>query len=482
MLTLEDPNLLHDRLYLEGQWVGGDLAVNDVRNPATGARVGGARAGGAAEALLAIDAAARALPAWKARPAVERAELLRALHALLVAHRGDLARLLTAEQGKPLAEAETELASSAAYILWFAEEARRAYGDVVPSPWPHRRILVTREAVGVVAAITPWNFPSSMIARKLGAALAAGCTFVLKPAPQTPLSALAWGELCHRAGVPAGVFNCVTGAAEPIGAAMLDSPLVDKLTFTGSTAVGRMLASRAAGSMKRVSTELGGNAPFIVFDDADLDAAVDGLIASKYRNSGQTCISANRVLVQRACHDAFVERLVHRSRALRLGDGSEPGVEQGPLIDAAAVAKAGRLVCEALSEGARLLTGGGVHALGGTFFEPTVLADVTPDMAITREELFGPIAPLITFNSDEEAIAIANDTPHGLAAYFYTGDIGRALRVSEQLRAGMIGVNAGLITTEVAPFGGVGQSGIGREGGRQGLDDYLNTKYLCIGL
>ncbi len=480
MLTLEDPSLLRDRLYIEGQWVGGDLAVDDIRNPATGARVGGVRAGGAAEALLAIDAAARALPAWKARPAAERAELLRALHALLVAHRCDLARLLTAEQGKPLAEAETELASSAAYILWFAEEARRAYGDVVPSPWPHRRILVTREAVGVVAAITPWNFPSSMIARKLGAALAAGCTLVLKPAPQTPLSALAWGELCDRAGVPPGVFNCVTGAAKTIGEAMLASPLVDKLTFTGSTAVGRMLASRAAASMKRVSMELGGNAPFIVFDDADLDAAIDGLMGSKYRNSGQTCICANRVLVQHGCHEEFARRIVERSRALCLGDGSEPGIDQGPLIDQAAVTKANRLVQSALDEGARLLTGGKVHALGGSFFEPTVLAEVTPAMAITREELFAPIAPLIPFGSEEEAIAIANNTPHGLAAYVYTRDLGRATRVPEQLRAGLIGVNAGLITTEVAPFGGIGQSGVGREGGHQGLDDYLNTKYLCI--
>lgn len=482
MLQLKDSALLRDRLYIDGQWLAADLPADEIRNPATGARIGTVPAGGAAEARLAIDAAARALPAWKACTAAGRAETLRRLHALLVAHRADLARLLTAEQGKPLAEAETEIASSAAYILWFAEEARRAYGEVVPSPWPGRRILVTREAVGVVAAITPWNFPSSMIARKLGPALAAGCTIVVKPAPQTPLSALAWAELCDRAGVPPGVFNCVTGLAAPIGDAMLDSPLVDKLTFTGSTAVGRMLAARAAGSMKRVSMELGGNAPFIIFADADLDAAVEGVIGCKYRNSGQTCISANRVLVQRACHDEFAGRLVARSRALRLGDGGEPGIEQGPLIDSGAVAKASRLVRSAVDEGARLLTGGKVHALGGTFFEPTVLADVTPHMAITREELFGPIAPLIPFDSEDEAIALANDTPHGLAAYFYTRDLGQAVRVSERLRAGIVGVNAGLITTEVAPFGGIGQSGMGREGGRQGLDDYLATKYLCIGI
>jgi succinate-semialdehyde dehydrogenase/glutarate-semialdehyde dehydrogenase len=480
-LSLRDPSLLVESCLIGGRWHCTGARYEAVSDPASGEIIASVPVAGAADALEAVEAANAAFPGWRARTASERAVLLRRLAALLEENREDLALILTREQGKPLAEARGEISMSAAYILWFAEEARRVYGDVVPSPWPDRRILVTKEPVGVVAAITPWNFPSSMIARKLGPALAAGCTIVIKPAPQTPLSGIAWGVLCERAGIPDGVVNILTGPAAEIGPVLTQSPLVRKLSFTGSTGVGKLLLSQAAGTVKRVSMELGGNAPFIVFDDADLDKAVEGAIASKFRNAGQTCVCTNRFLVQEGIHDAFVERLAARVAALKVGSGLEPGVHQGPLIDDKALEKVQRHISDALAKGATVVTGGRQHELGKNFFMPTVLSGVATNMDVAREETFGPLAPVFKFADEADAIRMANDTEYGLACYFYTRDLARAFRLSEALEYGIVGVNEGLVTTEVAPFGGVKESGVGREGSRLGIDEYLNTKYVCLG-
>jgi succinate-semialdehyde dehydrogenase len=481
---LKRPDLFRSAILIGGEWVkdssaGEPIAVVD---PATGRLLGTVPNAGRAETARAIEAADAAFPAWREKTAAERADHLRRLAQLITDNKEDLARILTAEQGKPLAEARGEVGMSAAYVQWFAEEGRRIYGDVIPSPWQNRRILITKDPVGVVGAITPWNFPSSMIARKLGAALAAGCTIVIKPASQTPYSALAWGVLCEEAGIPAGVVNILTGAARQIGAELTSNPLVKKITFTGSTEVGKQLAEQAARTMKKVSMELGGNAPFIVFDDADLDRAVEGAMVAKYRNAGQTCVCTNRFLVQEGIYDAFAERLARASAAMKVGNGFEEGVVQGPLIDERAVAKVEEHIADALAKGGRLLTGGRRHqGLGGNFFEPTVIADATPAMAVAREETFGPLAPLFRFRDEAEAVRLANDTEYGLACYFYTRDLGRAFRVSEALEYGLVGINEGLITTEVAPFGGVKESGVGREGSKYGIDDYVNIKYVCVG-
>ena len=480
-LSLKNPALLVQANYIGGQWIAAGDHGTPVIDPSTGDRIAKVPNVGAAEARAAIEAAHAAFAEWRATTASERATLLRRLAALVTENTEDLARILTAEQGKPLREARAEVGMSAAYIQWFAEEGRRTYGDIVPSPWKDHRILVTKEPVGVVAAITPWNFPSSMIARKLGPALAAGCTIVIKPAPQTPLSALAWGVLCEAAGIPAGVVNIVTGDAQAIGGELTSHPKVRKITFTGSTAVGKLLLGQAARTVKKVSMELGGNAPFIVFDDADIDAAVKGAVAAKYRNSGQTCVCTNRLLVQDGIYDKFAQRLAEAVSALKVGDGFDADVDNGPLINAAAVDKVESHLRDASSKGARIVTGGKRHALGGTFFEPTVLVDATPEMAVASEETFGPIAPLFRFKTEAEAIHMANATEFGLAAYLYTQDLGRIFRMSSALEYGMVGINEALITTEVAPFGGVKESGLGREGSYQGIEDYLDTKYLCIG-
>ena len=481
-VALKNASLWRTANLIGGRWVTAEgrepISVTD---PATSVHLATVPNCGREEVASAIKAAAEAFPAWRAKTAAERADLLRRLHALILENQDDLARMLTLEQGKPLAEARGEVGMSAAYILWFAEEARRIYGDIIPSPWQNRRILVTKEPVGVVGAITPWNFPSSMIARKLGPALAAGCTMVIKPASQTPLSGLAWGALCEQAGIPAGVVNIVTGSAREIGAELTSNPVVKKITFTGSTEVGKALMAQAAGTMKKVSMELGGNAPFIVFDDADLDAAVAGAMIAKYRNAGQTCVCTNRFLVQDGIYDAFARKLAEASAALKVGNGLEAGVQQGPLIDGNAVSKVEEHIADAVEKGARIVTGGRRHALGGTFFEPTVLADVRPSMLVAREETFGPLAPLFRFSTEDEAVRLANDTEYGLACYFYTRDLGRAFRVSEGLEYGLVGVNEGLITTEVAPFGGVKESGMGREGSRYGIEDYVSVKYICMG-
>ena len=481
-LQLQDPALLRDACLIGGEWVAaGDGATREVLNPATGACIGTVPHAGSAETRHAIAAAHTAFPAWAARTAAERAGALKCWHALLLQHQEDLGRLMTAEQGKPLAEARGEITYAASFLEWFAEEARRMYGDVIPGHQADKRLLVIRQPVGVVAAITPWNFPAAMITRKAGPALAAGCTVVCKPAPQTPLSALALAELAVRAGIPPGVFNVVTGEAALIGAEMTASPLVRKLSFTGSTAVGKQLVAQCAGTLKRLSMELGGNAPFIVFEDADLDAAVAGAIASKFRNTGQTCVCANRLLVQAGIHDAFAAKLVAAVQGLRVGDGLAGPTEQGPLIDAKALAKVESHIRDALSKGARIACGGARHALGGTFFQPTVLTGATSGMRLAREETFGPVAPLFRFDTEAEAIAMANDTEFGLAAYFYTRDLARAFRVGEALQYGIVGLNTGIISTEVAPFGGVKESGYGREGSRYGLEDYTEIKYLCVG-
>ena len=481
-LTLKDPTLLRQQCYVDGAWIdadaGGTVAVT---NPATGGTLGTVPDLGAAETRRAIEAAAAAFPAWAAKTAKERAVLLRRWHDLMLANVDDLAVLMTAEQGKPLAEARGEVAYAAAFIEWFAEEAKRVYGDVIPGHQPDKRILVLRQPVGVVAAITPWNFPAAMITRKAGPALAAGCTFVCKPAMQTPYSALAMAELAHRAGLPKGVFNVVTGPATVLGGEMTSNPVVRKVTFTGSTEVGKKLAAQCVGTLKKVSLELGGNAPFIVFDDADLDAAVQGAIASKYRNTGQTCVCANRLLVQKGVYDAFVAKLVEAVKKLRVGDGLAGPTEQGPLIDEKAVAKVEEHVADALAKGGRIALGGKRHALGGTFFEPTIITHVTPQMAVAREETFGPVAPIFAFDDEKQAIRMANDTEFGLASYFFTRDLARAFRVAEGLEYGIVGLNTGLISTEVAPFGGVKESGSGREGSKYGILDYTELKYLCIG-
>ena len=464
-----------------GEWVGADSGKSmEVTDPATGEVIGTVPDGCRAETKRAIAAAAKAFPGWRAKTAAERAEFLRRLAALIEQNKEELAMLLTVEQGKPLAEARGEVGMSAAYITWFAEEARRVYGDTIPSPWANRRLMVVKEPVGVVGAITPWNFPSAMIARKLGAALAVGCTMVIKPAEQTPFSGLAWGVLAEKAGIPAGVVNIITGEASEVGKELCENPDVRKITFTGSTEVGKLLVKQSADTMKRMSMELGGNAPFIVFDDADLDAAVEAAMMSKYRNTGQTCVCANRFIIQAGVYDQFAEKLSAATKSLKVGCGVDAGVQQGPLIDAQALAKVERHVKDAVSKGARIVSGGKRHALGRTYFEPTVIANVTTDMAVAREETFGPVAPLFKFSTEEEAVRMANATEFGLACYFFTRDLGRAFRVSEGLEYGQVGVNAGVITTEVAPFGGVKESGLGREGSKYGCDDYVNIKYVCI--
>jgi succinate-semialdehyde dehydrogenase/glutarate-semialdehyde dehydrogenase len=481
-MKLKDPGLLKNQCYIDGQWVSADSgATRAVRNPATAETVSTVPNAGAAETRRAIEAASRAFPAWRTKTADERARILRRWYELMLTHQEDLASLMTSEQGKPLTESRGEIVYAASFIEWFAEEARRLYGDTIPSPWQDARIIVTREPVGVCAAITPWNFPAAMITRKVAPALAAGCTIIVKPAMQTPLSALAMAELAARAGVPAGVLSVVTGDARTIGGELTSNARVRKVTFTGSTQVGRLLAAQCAPTLKRMSLELGGNAPFIVFDDADLDAAVKGAMTSKYRNTGQTCVCANRLLVQDGVYEAFANKLAAAVSRLKVGNGMEPGVEQGPLIDEAALAKVEELVGEALGHGARALIGGRRHTLGGTYYEPTVLTDVRSSMRLAQEEIFGPVAPLFRFKDEAEAIRIANDTEFGLAAYFYSRDIGRIWRVADALESGMIGINSGLISTAVAPFGGVKQSGLGREGSRYGINEYVDIKYLCMG-
>ena len=484
MLRLKDQGLLRERAYVGGEWTGADAGGScEVLNPATGERIGTVPDMGAPETRRAIEAARQAFPAWAAKTAKERAAVLRRWYELMMAHQEDLATLMTAEQGKPLAESKGEVAYAAAFIEWFAEEGKRLYGDVIPGHQSDKRILVLRQPVGVVAAITPWNFPAAMITRKAGPALAAGCTFVCKPALQTPYSALAMAELAERAGVPAGVLNIVTGrSSSAIGGEMTSNPVVRKLTFTGSTEVGKRLMAQCAGTLKKLSLELGGNAPFIVFDDADLDAALTGALASKYRNTGQTCVCANRLLVQSGVYEAFAAKLVQAVAKLRVGNGLEGPTDQGPLIDRDALAKVEQHIADAVQKGARVVQGGKRHALGGTFFQPTIITDVTSEMLVAREETFGPVAPLFRFETEAEAIAMANATEFGLAAYFYTRDLARSWRVAEALEYGIVGLNTGIISTEVAPFGGVKESGIGREGSKYGILDYTELKYLCTGL
>ncbi len=482
MLKLTDPSLLRQQAYINGEWSAADGgATLAVTNPATGEQLGTVPLMSAAETRRAIAAANAAWPAWRKKSAKERAAILRKWNDLILENTEDLAQLMTAEQGKPLAESRGEVAYGASFIEWFGEEAKRIAGETLASPWPDRRLLVAKEPIGVCAAITPWNFPIAMITRKVGPALAAGCPMVLKPAESTPYCALALAVLAERAGVPAGVFSVVTGTPTEIGAEMTSNPTVRKLTFTGSTAVGRLLMEQSAKTIKKLSLELGGNAPFIVFDDADLDAAVEGALASKYRNAGQTCVCANRIYVQDGVYEQFAEKLVAAVARLKVGNGADEGVTQGPLIDEKAVQKVEQHVADALAKGGRLLAGGKRHALGHSFFQPTVIADVTSDMIVATEETFGPLAPLFRFTTDEEVIALANDTEFGLASYFYSRDIGRIWRVAEGLESGMVGVNTGLISNEIAPFGGVKQSGLGREGSRHGIDDYLVMKYVCLG-
>jgi succinate-semialdehyde dehydrogenase / glutarate-semialdehyde dehydrogenase len=481
-MKLQDPRLFKEQCFIDGSWAGADGGGTlPVHNPATAAALGTVPNMGTAETRRAIAAAAAALPPWAARTAKERAVLMRRWFDLMMANQDDLAVLMTAEQGKPLAESKGEIAYAASFIEWFAEEGKRLYGDIIPGHQSDKRILVLRQPVGVVAAITPWNFPSAMITRKAGPALAAGCTMVCKPATQTPYSALALAELADRAGIPKGVFNVITGSSTAIGAEMTGNPTVRKVTFTGSTEVGKKLMVQCAGTVKKLSLELGGNAPFIVFDDADLDAAVQGALASKYRNTGQTCVCANRLLVQDGVYAEFSEKLAAAVGKLRVGDGLKGVTEQGPLIDGKAVAKVEEHIADALRKGARVALGGKRHALGGTFFEPTILTGVTPEMLIAREETFGPIAPLFKFHSEAEAIAMANDTEFGLAAYLYTRDLARSWRVSEAIEYGIVGLNTGIISTEVAPFGGVKESGTGREGSKYGIFDYTELKYICVG-
>jgi len=483
-LQLKDARLLKKQGYIDGQWVdaelGGRFAVTD---PASGAKIADVADMGTAETRRAIEAAQRALPAWRAKPAKERAAILHRWNDLVLANADDLALLMTTEQGKPLAEARGEIVYGASFIEWFAEEGRRAYGDVIPTIAADRRLLAIKQPIGVCAAITPWNFPVAMITRKVAPAFAAGCTVVAKPAEATPLSALALAELAEQAGFPPGVFNVIVASGEmasEIGLEMCTNPIVRKVSFTGSTEVGRILLRQSASTVKKLSLELGGNAPFIVFDDADLDAAVEGAVASKYRNAGQTCVCANRLYVQNGVYDAFARKLAARVGQFKVGAGTEEGVTIGPLIEPAAIAKVEEHVADALSKGAKLALGGKRHARGGLFFEPTILTDVTPVMRVAREETFGPVAPLFRFRTDDEAIAMANDTEFGLAAYFYSRDLGRIFRAAEGLEAGMIGVNTGLISTAEAPFGGVKQSGLGREGSKYGIDEYLEVKYVCL--
>ena len=480
--NLTDMSLFRQQCYVAGQWIDADSGQTlDVTNPATGEVLGTIPKLGADETRRAIEAAEAAWPAWRAMLAKERAAILRRWFDLMMANVDDLGLLLTLEQGKPLAEAKGEIAYGASFIEWFAEEAKRIYGDTIPQHQGDKRIVVIKQPVGVVAAITPWNFPNAMITRKAGPALAAGCPIVIKPATATPYSALAMAELADRAGIPAGIFSVVTGGSGAIGGEMTSNPAVRKLTFTGSTEIGKLLIEQCAATVKKVSMELGGNAPFLVFDDADLDAAVEGAMMSKFRNTGQTCVCANRILVQDGVYDAFAAKLASAVAALKVGNGLEAGVSQGPLIDLAAVEKVEEHVADATGKGAKLVAGGSRHDLGGTFFQPTVLTDVTTDMKVTREETFGPVAPLFRFKTEEEGVAMANDTEFGLAAYFYARDLGRVWRVGEGLESGIVGINTGIISTEVAPFGGVKESGLGREGSKYGIEDFLEMKYLCMG-
>lgn len=478
---LKDPSLLRQQAFVAGAWVDADDgATLDVTNPADGECIGTVPKMGVAETARAIEAAQKAYEAWREVPAKERTAVLRRLNALMLEHADDLALILTTEQGKPLTEARGEIVYAASFIDWFADEARRVYGDTIPAPTGDRRILVLKQPIGVTAAITPWNFPTAMLTRKAGPAIAAGCAMVVKPASQTPYSALAFAELADRAGVPKGLLSVVTGSAAAIGGELTRHPLVRKLTFTGSTEVGRTLMRQSADTIKKLSLELGGNAPFIVFDDADLDAAVEGAMISKYRNTGQTCVCANRLYVQRGVAEAFTAKLVERVKALKVGPGVEPGVSQGPLIDDNAVLKVEEHVADAIAHGGRVLTGGKRHALGGRFYEPTVVAGANASMKVAHEETFGPLAPVFTFDTEAEAIAAANDTEFGLAAYFYSRDLGRVLRVAERIEAGMVGVNTGLISTAEAPFGGVKQSGLGREGSKYGIEEFFEAKYVCL--
>jgi succinate-semialdehyde dehydrogenase/glutarate-semialdehyde dehydrogenase len=481
-MKLEDASLLKQDAWIAGRWMAAaDGRRIAIRNPANGTVVGEVPMMGAVETQTAIEAAAAALSNWSRKTAKERAVILRRFADLMLANTNDLAIIMTAEQGKPLAESKGEIAYAASFLEWFAEEGKRIYGDVIPTFRADSRVLVLRQPVGVAAAITPWNFPAAMITRKLGPALAAGCTFVCKPAPQTPFSALALAELAQRAGVPDGVFNVITGDAEQIGGELTRHPLIRKLSFTGSTAVGKKLVAQCADTVKKVSMELGGNAPFIVFDDADLDAAVQGAMASKYRNTGQTCVCANRIYVQSGVYEIFAAKLAQAVSTLRVGDGLQGPTDQGPLIDQRALEKVQAHIADAVQHGARIACGGKPHALGGTFFEPTILLDVTAQMRVAREETFGPVAPLFKFETEVDVIGMANDTEFGLAAYFYTRDLARSWRVQEALEYGLVGVNTGLMSTEVAPFGGMKESGLGREGSRYGIDEYTEMKYVCVG-
>ena len=482
-MQLKDAQLFRQQAFVNGAWADADSGQTiKVTNPATGDVIGTVPKMGAAETRRAIEAADKALPAWRALTAKERSAKLRRWYELMLENQEDLARLMTIEQGKPLAEAKGEIAYAASFIEWFAEEAKRVYGDTIPGHQADKRLIVIKQPIGVTAAITPWNFPAAMITRKAGPALAAGCTMVLKPASQTPYSALALAALATRADIPADVFSVVTGSAGDIGSELTGNPIVRKLSFTGSTEIGRQLMAECAQDIKKVSLELGGNAPFIVFDDADLDKAIEGAIISKYRNNGQTCVCANRIYVQDGVYDAFAEKLKVAVEKLKIGNGLEEGTTTGPLIDEKAVAKVKEHIEDAVSKGAKILSGGKAHALGGTFFEPTILADVPKDALVSKDETFGPLAPLFRFKDEAEVIAMANDTEFGLASYFYARDLSRVFRVAEALEYGMVGINTGLISNEVAPFGGIKASGLGREGSKYGIEDYLEIKYLCLGI
>ena len=481
-VDLKDKSLFRQQCYVDGAWVDADDKTTlTVNNPANGEQVGTVPKMGATETRRAIEAAHAAWPAWRAKTAKERANILRKWFELMMANQEDLAKLMTVEQGKPIAESRGEIAYGASFIEWFAEEGKRIYGDTIPTHAADKRIVVIKQPIGVCAAVTPWNFPNAMITRKAGPALAAGCTMVIKPASQTPYSALALCELAERAGIPKGVLSVVTGSAGPIGKELTSHPLVRKFTFTGSTEIGKLLMQQCATTVKKVSLELGGNAPFIVFDDADLESAVEGAMASKYRNTGQTCVCANRLLVQDGVYDKFAKMLAEKVGQMKVGNGLEDGNVQGPLIDMKGVEKVEEHIADALAKGAKVLTGGKRHDKGGQFFQPTVLADVTPDMKVTHEETFGPVAPLYRFKTEEELPKLANDTEYGLAAYFYSRDIGRIWRIAEGLESGIVGINVGIISNEIAPFGGVKESGIGREGSKYGIEEFVEVKYLCMG-